>query len=119
MKTPDEILNSLPDFSGTCRYNPYSLGLHLTDGVKWLAEAAQCYWLLDVVASTQLVRKVRAEELHVHKLKVDLKKQKAVFWVEDGNGNKVYTQRIGYTDFPLPEITLWQIGGVIMLPSEY
>ena len=119
MKTKDEIQEGLAGFSGTQQYYKYMLGLLLTDGVKWLADEAQCHWLLDVIASTQLIRKVRCEELQVHKLRVDLEKHKAVFCVEDGNDNKLYTQVISYTDFPLPEIALWIAGGVIMLPGEY
>jgi len=38
---------------------------------------------------------------------------------EDGNGRTVFSKAIPYTDFPLPEITLWFANDVILLPSEY
>ena len=38
---------------------------------------------------------------------------------EYGNNNKVTAQLIEWTDFPLPEITLWFSDGIIFLPSEY
>lgn len=53
-------------------------------------------WLVDAVASYQLVVKVRQESFQV--------------WLR---------QVIEYTDFPLNEITLYFADGVLMLPSEY
>ncbi len=38
---------------------------------------------------------------------------------EDGNGNKVFEKALEFTDFPLPEITLWFADNTIFLPSEY
>jgi hypothetical protein len=38
---------------------------------------------------------------------------------ENGNGNAVYRKAIEYTDFLLPEITLYFTNKVILLPSEY
>ena len=32
--------------------------------------------------------------------------------------NVVYTQQIGYTDFPLDTITLYNDGGILCLPGE-
>ena len=38
----------------------------------------------------------------------------------DGNDNKLVSQKIYYTDFPLEEgITLWVENGIILLPSEH
>jgi hypothetical protein len=38
---------------------------------------------------------------------------------DDGNGKIVYRQELDYTDFPLPEITLYFTDSTILLPSEY
>jgi uncharacterized protein DUF6876 len=43
----------------------------------------------------------------------------ATLTCDDGNGTVVYRQELGYTDFPLPEITLYFTDNVILLPSEY
>jgi hypothetical protein len=37
----------------------------------------------------------------------------------DGNYKLVFAKEIQFTDFPLPEITLWFANGVIYLPSEH
>jgi hypothetical protein len=52
-----EISNNLSQFSGTeayYRYSPLFPFMLLTDGTKYLSDACQCYWLLDIIASMQL-----------------------------------------------------------------
>ena len=71
-----------------------------TDGVKFIADSAGAYWLIDEIAINQTRPKVRAEEFQVWVLKVDLEKRKGVLSCDDGNGNVVFTKRIEYTDFP-------------------
>ena len=105
-------------FSGSQAYYRHWLGARYNDGVKFLVEKAQAYWLLDLIESWQTKRVVRREPLQVWTLTVDLKKNKAVAVCDDGNGIKLCTQRIPYTDFPLPEIKLYRIDNVILLPSE-
>ena len=38
---------------------------------------------------------------------------------EDGNGKPVFAKAMACTDFPLPEIRLYDIDRTIRLPSEY
>ena len=40
-------------------------------------------------------------------------------FIQDSNGNVVYTQEIPFTDFPLDEVKLYFANNVIHLPSEY
>jgi hypothetical protein len=37
---------------------------------------------------------------------------------DDGDGRVVVRQRISFTDFPLPEVTLYLEYGTLMLPRE-
>ena len=90
-----------------------------TDGVRYLAQNAQAYWLLDLIASYQQYQKVKKEEFQVWKLQTDLEKNNAVATCDDGNNNILITQYIPFTDFPLTEITLYLTDGVLLLPSEY
>ena len=106
-------------FIGSQEYFRHWLGVRYTEGVKFLIDKAQAYWLLDLIESWQTKRAVRQERFQVWTLKVDLKKKKAIAVCDDGNGKKVCTQKIGYTDFPLPEIKLYRTDNVILLPSEY
>ncbi len=41
----------LAQFTGTEQYYKHLGGLVYTDGVKYLAEKAGSYWLLDIIAS--------------------------------------------------------------------
>jgi hypothetical protein len=117
-----KILNEsdLANFTGSENWFKHWLGKVLfTDGVKFIADSAGAYWLIDEIAINQTRPKVRAEEFQVWVLKVDLEKRKGLLSCDDGNGNLVFTKRIEYTDFPLPEIRFYCTDGVILLPSEY
>jgi hypothetical protein len=43
----------LAEFQGTNNYFKNMLGLKYTDGIKFLADNAECYWLIDAIASHQ------------------------------------------------------------------
>lgn len=115
-----EIENQLGNFYGTQAYHRWS-GLFpsyvLTDGAKFLADAAGAYWLMDAIASWQTNRDVRKEGFQ--KWTLTAKKATATLICNDGNGHNIVGQKIGYTDFPLDEIVLYFIDGVILLPGEY
>jgi hypothetical protein len=123
MKTRQEIERVLPGFYGNDNYYRYNGGLMLTDGVKYLADSAECYWLLDILWSYQRDPRVRNDEalqgIQFWTLKVDLEKRTAVVTLERDSDDVVLTQKIPYTDCPLPEIKLYLSNKVILLPSEY
>lgn len=75
--------------------------------------------MLDEIALAQrFLPTVAAEEFQLWKLTVKAD-HTARLVCEDGNGVKVFSKTIDYTDFPLPEIDLYFTNGVILLPSEY
>ena len=113
-----EILKNLSQFC--CSENYYKVSplskLNCTDGVQFLRETCQSYWLTDIIASYQ--NGFNLGNFQTWKLKLN----------KTGNGAKIecfdddkrlIVQRIQFTDFPLDEITLWCVDGVILLPSEY
>lgn len=93
----------------------------MTDGVKYLADNAGAYWLVEAIASHH--HKCRGESFQVwelHKTKTGSAMLTCTGWGDV----KIATQRIPFTDFPLDEIKLYcaqETHGcwVIMLPSEY
>ncbi|MEI7849359.1 MAG: DUF6876 family protein [Chloroflexota bacterium] len=124
-----ELVSSLPGFIGTesytrLRYPFMKTVLLLTDGAKYMADTAKAYWLMDAIASYQIYPAVSAEPFQVWKLVVN-EGRKATLTCTDGNFNPLSKMEIEFTDFPLPEITLYAeqsgyLGGrVIMLTSEY
>lgn len=125
----EELTSSLPHFIGTESYTrlPYpwlNTNLLLTDGAKYLAETAGAFWLMDAIAFHQITPAVSCEPFQVWKLTVNVS-GKSVLSCTDGNQNTLTNMVIDYTDFPLPEISLYAeqsdyLGGrVVMLPSEY
>jgi uncharacterized protein DUF6876 len=125
---PHDLKDSdLKQFTGTDVW--YRHGLYrkvsYTEGVKYMADHAGAYWLIDEIALTQLSeKKVREEPMQFWKLQKDAKGHGALLTCEDGgkDGNSsriVYKKKIEYTDFPLFSITLWFTDSVILLPSEY
>jgi hypothetical protein len=123
----------LSQFTGTTNHYRWS-GLFrncvLTDGTHYLAETAGAYWLMDAIASHQprlrRHKDSRLRTLQFWTLKVDQQKHSAVLSCRADSAEKpAVLQRIEYTDFPLPEITIWVAVGqqgeptVLMVPSEY
>ena len=128
------IADNLRQFTGTESYTRWSIlfrDMVLTDGAKYVAENGGghgAYWLMDAIASYQ--RKVRKNprlaDFQIWKLKVT--DSAAVLTCQgDSDERPAVKQEIPYTDFDLPEITLYvaptqfeedKIVYVILLPSE-
>lgn len=117
MNPAQEKLNAaLRQFSGTEMYYPHFTGTTYTDGVRYLAREAKAYWLIDL-AMSYAVTMCRKVPSIVIELKVN-DDRTAVATISNGSGNTLHTQKIEYTDFPLPEIKLYFKDGVLFLPSE-
>ena len=122
----DQLLDELRNFYGTERYYRTNPGLLVTDGVKFLADKAHCYWLLDMVWSyLPVLRKSRDTFFVVVLTKEGVRDPGAVFSIQDDipPNQTCAQQAIEYTDFPLDEIVLYLSATeeefVLMLRSEY
>ena len=107
-------------FTGTSRYYRLMPNHLLTEGAKYLADNAECYWLMDVIASYFPI--LSADNGFVL-TQLTVNDARALVKLEDGNGNVLVEQRIAWTDFPLCEVKLYScFDGAIwvtMFPSEY
>ena len=107
-------------FTGTEKYYRISRRHLLTDGTKYLAEAAGAFWLMDAAASYLI--ELGTNDWFV-KVVLTLTGSSAELTLDDGNGNLRARQVIPYTDFPMPQQTLYACWDgqhwVLMLPSEY
>ena len=119
MKSKEEILAIISHAIATESYHKYSPlpGYPvITDGVLALAEAVGCYWLLDVIGSHQSNKQLD-KEFQVWKLEVDVENGKGV--VRGYNDTElIVTQEIPFTDFPLAELKLFLMDGILLIPSE-
>ncbi|MBR0753550.1 hypothetical protein JQ604_15280 [Bradyrhizobium jicamae] len=121
----DKLTNAdLQQFTGgTGHWYRHNLvrGITYTDGVKYMAERAGAYWLIDEIALAQIGEpRVKAEPFQSWKLRVA--DSKATLTCDDGNGNIVFSKAIDFTDFPLDQIDIWVEEGegrVILLPCEH
>ena len=123
-----DLKNALAEYSGSqqfFRVSAFARNSVVTEGVKFLADEAQCYWLLDMVVS-HLPAVIAADETFaVVTLKRNTEGSGAVFQiVDDVPANVVYArQEIEFTTFPLPSIKLYLQTDTehwtLMLPGEY
>ena len=126
-KQAEDLLEGLNGFTGTENYYPSSFGrLKLTDGIQYLREKADCYWLIDIVESVQHLKKVE-EQARFIIWSIVKNGNKAVvegYWDIESDGGYsdeklVYRQKVEYTDFPLDKYEFYQVGDVLLLKSEY
>ena len=115
-----DLINGLDHFYGSeiFYYQPMYSQYRYTEGVKYLAENAGAYWLLDYIFSNQSEPSIKAEEFQVWEIALG-NDSNAVIRVEDGNKNKVKHFDLTFTDFPLDKYSLWFVNGTLLLPSEY
>lgn len=120
MKTDIEIREYLNGVTCTDSAYKINFGFKCTNNVYNLARMANCFWFIDIIVSYQFEKKFRREDFQVWKLVMNKTGNGAKVVAEDGNGNKLASQRVDYTDFPLKEgLTLWKTEEMIFLPSEY
>ena len=112
--------NQLNQFTGTSKYYRISRRHLLTDGTKYLAEEAECFWMMDAIASH--LTEIGTEDWFVQ-VRMTVNGNRATMIYEDGSGSEHARQEIPYTDFPMHAISLYACWDgehwVIMLPSEY
>ena len=126
MKTQQELQQlgldsgALAQFTGTEKHYRISRRHLLTDGTRYLAEKAACFWMMDAVTSH--LSEIGTKDWFVL-VRVSVAQGRAVMVYEDGNDHELARQEIPYTDFPLEAISLYAcwdtVHWVIMLPSEY
>ena len=111
----------LNQFTSTTQYYKHCLRQFIyTDGVKYLAEKANAYWLLDAIAShqPQLLKDHELKEFQHWKLTMSADHTAQLVCFRDTD-EPVLAQHIEFTDFPLNEVRLYLVKKVLLLPSEY
>ena len=112
--------STLAQFTGTGAYYRISRRHMLTDGTKYLAERAGCFWMMDAIASH--LSEIGTADWFVL-VRVMVSDGAALMIYENGNGQEHARQEIPYTDLLLDSVTLYACwdseNWVIMLPNEY
>ncbi|WP_417885067.1 DUF6876 family protein [Zunongwangia sp.] len=121
----NEIKERLQYFTGTeMFYRIPLLRTHFTDGLKYLSEVAECFWLImdtSVIAKSLMNRSefVTIDFKRLPKEKQDYSGYEAEIIYSDGNDNILEKHGYRATDFPLDELRLFFLNDTLMLPSEY
>jgi hypothetical protein len=100
------------------------IGTRFTDGIKYLADAAECFWLVtdaSVIAKSLMSKSyfITVDFKRLSETEREESQCEALINYSDGNGHIFETHRYHVTDFPLDELRLFFIDGTLMLPSEY
>jgi uncharacterized protein DUF6876 len=105
-------VEDLASFHGSENFHRHSpSGLIYTDGVKFIADRAGAYWLIDAIASYQgrggkLARDPMLRDYQIWKLTVNEDQTAVITCQADSGMAFVVNQKIEYTDFPLSSLRL-------------
>ena len=126
MKTQvNKIKTELQQFIGSETFYKIPLiGTRFTDGIKYLADTAECFWLVtdaSVIAKSLMNKSyfVTVDFKRLSEKEREESQCEALINYSDGNGHIFETHKYHVTDFPLDELRLFFIDGTLMLPSEY
>ncbi len=140
MSSPQSINQAQPvlteadlwQFTGDMiRYtHPLNRNLVYTPGVRYMADKAGAYWLIDAIASyfgSDIMNKAMSQDDRLSSLqfwKLTVNDNSAVLTATaDSDAKPFITQEIPFTDFPLPKIDIWAgFDGshwTLYLPSEH
>ncbi len=116
----EAILSELKGFTGSEHYYKSTFGkLNLTDGINFLRNKLNCYWLIDIIESVQHLNKIQENKEFIL-WKIEVKDGGFIVTSRsDTNTPILYKQKGTYTDFKLNEFEFYQVGDVILLKSEY
>jgi|TARA_R110000796_G_scaffold35017_2_gene90041 hypothetical protein len=121
----NEIKEGLQHFHGTeMFYQIPLLRTRFTDGLKYLSEVAECFWLItdtSVIAKSLLNRSefITIDFKRLSKEKQEISGYEAEIIYTDGNNTILEKHGYRATDFPLNELRLFFVNNTLMLPSEY
>jgi hypothetical protein len=115
MLTLEKIKRGLAQCIGTEKYwKNAALCFQYTDGVHFMWESCDAYWLLTAISSHR-----RKESFQVWELQKFDDNTAILTMKEDSDCPNLVEQKIPYTDFPLNKIKFFLIDGILLLTSEY
>jgi hypothetical protein len=116
--TSESLSFELAQFIGTEQYhfNPLYRWMKYTDGVKYFAEKAGAYWLLDIIGTE--MQEIARRELFIS-IDFTVREGTGLIVADDGDGGVLYERVIGWTDCPEGTWKFFLCNSVLMLRSEY
>ncbi|MDP3332203.1 MAG: hypothetical protein Q8S55_09500 [Methylococcaceae bacterium] len=110
--------SELMQFIGTEHWYEHSLvpAMTYTDGVKYFAEQAESYWLLDVIATEYYPMLTEQPFLFIT---VESKNGSCDIFVKDGNNEELKSKHVSLTTLIEGTWNFYLFNDVLLLPSEY
>ena len=116
------IERNLKQFYCTSQYHkhlqPGMSPILISDGVKYVRDSLEAFWLLDAILSYQCDKEIRKIGFQKWILKQHNKDMSWELQCYDDE-KIVVSQKIEYSSFPLPKIELWLLQNICILPGEY
>lgn len=119
LMTEADILNKeLLKFIGTENWyrHPLQRSMTYTDGVRYFADTAESYWLLDIIA-TEFFTMLKDKPFLV--ITASAKDNSCKIIVTDTEENEIKSRYIEVTDLPEGNWRFYLTDNVLLLPSEY
>lgn len=119
MNRSEQLVLELAQFIGSDQhhYNPLYRWMNYTDGVRYFANKAGAFWLLDVIG-TELHKLANAHDFLSITFSV-YADGLAYITVTDGDNLELWKKWLDYTDCPVGTWKFFLTNNVLMLTSEY
>jgi hypothetical protein len=115
MKTAKEIRKGLRRFNAITQTHKHKSGFRYTSKVKYLADAAECHWLLDLIGEYQPLTRRYLFQYWQYRIEPD----QGILSFFDGNWNRIFWKVLPLTGFPLSEgIDLRVASDILYLPRR-
>ncbi|WP_430427067.1 DUF6876 family protein [Maribacter litoralis] len=120
-----EITEGLQHFNGTEIFHQIPLTrTRFTDGLKYLANVAGCFWLITDASVIAKSLKDKSYFITIDFRRLSEKERvekgcEAIIVYSDGNDTVLESHGYQFADFPLDELRLFFVDDTLMLPSEY
>jgi hypothetical protein len=99
MKTAKEIRKGLRRFNATTQTHRHESGFRYTSKVKFLADAAECHWLLDLIGEYQPMTRRYLVQYWQYRIELD----QGILSFFDSNRNRLFWKVLPLANFPLSE----------------
>jgi hypothetical protein len=115
MKTAKEIRKGLRRFNAITQTHKYKSGFRYTSKVKYLADAAECHWLLDLIEEYQPLTRRYLVQYWQYRIEPD----QGILSFFDVNWNRIFWKVLPLSNFPLSEgIDLRVASDILYLPRR-
>ncbi|NJM74702.1 MAG: hypothetical protein HC852_01750 [Acaryochloridaceae cyanobacterium RU_4_10] len=115
MKTAKQIRAGLRKFNATTQTHRHKSGFQYTSKVKYLADSAECHWLIDLIGDYQpMTRRYLVQHWQFR-----LQENEGILSFYDGNRNRLFWKVLPLANFPLSEgVDLRVSSDILYIPRQ-